>query len=160
MIEKHVTNAFAYSFTGLFLQFSGYFVQKSFIHTTGLMVGALLYLLGTGLLFVGLISAARAKGRDPGWGALAFFSLFGLIVLLLLKDLAVASESTSEDRSEDAGTALVEKAAALDFTGNWEEAVQIFEQIRQEPRYQEHHLYAANCVRLIREKQALGKMTD
>jgi len=124
--------------TGLSLQAAGYFFQRPYVGL--LCLGALLYVVGTGLLIAGLIYFAKAKGRSPAWGALAFLSFIGLVVLVALKDNASDDEPSADPRDE--GEKIVGRAAELDFKGEWAEAVALFEEVIQKPEFQEHHLYA------------------
>jgi hypothetical protein len=67
-------------------------------------------LLGTGLLTVGLMDLAAAKGRNPAWGLLALLSLIGLIIVVCLNDRVPKSEPEPFDSPED-GTKLVAQAS-------------------------------------------------
>jgi len=98
---------------------------------------------------------AMAKGRSPAWGVLAFISILGLVVLFVLKDVSTDEEPAVGPEEE--GEKLVARAAALDYTGQWDEAVAIFEGVLQEPEYRAQHLYARNCIERIREKQRFAK---
>jgi hypothetical protein len=153
MITRDATNGLGLAVTGSFLRVGWYYVLRS--HEGWLPLGALLYVVGTGLLLAGLAYLARAKGRSPAWCLLAFVGFIGLIVLLAVKDLAPGDDSAASPR--DDGEKLVERAADLDYAGRWTEAVTLFERVLQEPRYQEHHQYARNSIERIREKQGLVK---
>lgn len=61
---------------GLLLQSIGQFL--------GGIPGALVTLLGTGLLIAGLVMYARMRGQSGWWGALGLISCIGMVVLLLL----------------------------------------------------------------------------
>lgn len=51
-------------------------------------LGEPLILVGLGLFVWGCVSYAQAKGRHPALGALGLLSIFGLLVLVCLKDQA------------------------------------------------------------------------
>ena len=65
---------------GVILQlFGGLFFGSS-------LVGALVRLVGTIMLLIGLGYYAKAKGRSPLWGLMGFLSLLGILILALLPD--------------------------------------------------------------------------
>jgi hypothetical protein len=97
-----------------------------------------------------------AKGRDPARGVLALVPFIGLILVVLLEDLTLSDESVGEGSQQDSGMKLVERASDLDYAGSWDAAVAVYEQILQQPEYQEHHEYARNSIKRIHEKQALA----
>ena len=153
MNTRDATSGLGMGVAGLFLQAAGSHVQRSYEGV--LLLGALLYLVGTGLLIAGLACFAKAKGRSPVWGVLAFLSFLGLVVLVVLKDSTSDDEQSTSPRDE--GEKIVGRAAELDFKGQWAEAVALFEEVIEKPEFQEHHLYARNCIDRIREKQGLAK---
>ena len=84
MIAEYNRKSFIYGIPGIILQIAGNFFRTGEGEITSL--GALLVLIGTALLLVGLVFYAKAKGRHPAWSLFAFLSLIGLLILALLKD--------------------------------------------------------------------------
>ena len=94
MIAEYNTKSFVFGIPGLVLQTVGWFIRDAEGFTTPL--GFIIAVCGTGLLLVGFMFYAKAKGRHPAWCLVGFLSLIGLLVLACLKDKSVpqASEKT------------------------------------------------------------------
>ncbi len=95
MIAEYNTKSFVYGIPGIILQTVGLFIRDS----EGLMtpLGSIIVLCGTGLLLVGFIYYAKAKGRHPAWCLFGFLSLIGLIVLACLKDKSISIDSKKDE---------------------------------------------------------------
>ncbi len=85
MIKRYNNLSLALGIPGLLMQIAGRFVGNT---PQQLLLGALVQLVGTVLLIVGLAFYAKAKGRSAAWGLMGLLSIIGLIVLALLKDEA------------------------------------------------------------------------
>ena len=100
MIAQYNTKSFVLGIPGLVLQTAGWFIRDA----EGFMtpVGFTIALCGTGLLLVGFMFYAKAKGRHPAWCLMGLLSLIGLIVLACLKDKSVqqAAETTGGNNSK------------------------------------------------------------
>ena len=91
MIAEYNTKSFIFGIPGLILQTAGWFVRDAEGFVTPL--GSVIALCGTGLLLVGFIFYAKAKGRHPAWCLVGFLSLIGLIILACLKDKTIPMTS-------------------------------------------------------------------
>ena len=75
MIKKYNNISLAAGIPGIIIQVLGSIVGNSEI-----------IIIGTLLLLLGFAYYAKAKGRNPAWASMAFFSVIGIIVLACLKD--------------------------------------------------------------------------
>ena len=75
MIKEHNNKSLALGIPGFIVNGVGYGMQSD-----------LLLLIGAAMLIAGFGYYAKAKGRSPWWGFLALFSIFGILVLAVLKD--------------------------------------------------------------------------
>jgi hypothetical protein len=85
MIARYNNISLALGVPGLVIQIVGNVMRVQPEHEA---IGALLLLVGSGLLIAGLAYYAVAKGRNPAWGLMGLLSILGIIVLACLKDLA------------------------------------------------------------------------
>jgi len=76
MIQRHNKTSLAVGLAGLLIQVVGGIVREP-----------VLIMLGAGVLIIGLVYYAKAKGRNPAWGLMGLWSIVGYIVLACLKDL-------------------------------------------------------------------------
>lgn len=84
MIARYNNLSLVLGIPGLIAQAYGYYMKDKPQSQLGwvIMTG------GTVMLIAGLMYYAKAKGRNPNWAFLGFFSLIGLVILALLKDHA------------------------------------------------------------------------
>jgi hypothetical protein len=85
MIARYNNLSLSLGIPGIILQIAGNVMSRN---PENLTLGALVSLVGTGLLIAGLVYYAKGKGRSPAWGLMGFLSIIGLIVLACLKDYA------------------------------------------------------------------------
>ena len=69
------------------------------LQTTGrLNKEPILNIVGTIILIIGLVIYSKAKGRDPSWGLMGFFSLIGIVILIFLKNKREIFENESIEK--------------------------------------------------------------
>jgi len=102
MIKRYNNTSLAFGIPGILLQIVGRVMS---LNLQTQVLGILIAIIGTLLLLVGFAYYAMAKGRNPAWCLMAFFSLIGLIILACLKDLApegdVGGRRNRQDRDYD-----------------------------------------------------------
>lgn len=84
MIKEYNNKSLAFGLPGLVIQFAG-MLMVNFRPELN-MLGNVLVLAGTVLLFAGLGYYAKAKGHHPAWCVFGLLSLLGFVVLGLLPD--------------------------------------------------------------------------
>lgn len=92
MIARYNHKSLAFGIPGLVLQIAGNMAAQRPEASNAVSNGTTAMLLGTVLLMVGLAFYAKAKGRNPAWCLMAFFSFIGLLVLAMLKDMSPKDE--------------------------------------------------------------------
>jgi hypothetical protein len=103
MIKKYNNISLAWGGPGILVQIFG----KA-------MNDPIFVVLGTVLLMIGLAYYAKAKGRSSAWCLLGFLSIFGLIILGLLKDLHKEGQSRNSIKVKCPHCAeLIQKDAVL-----------------------------------------------
>ncbi len=95
MIAKYNSISFVFGIPGLILQTAGWFIRDPEGFLTPL--GSILAYGGTGLLLVGFLFYAKAKGRHPAWCLMGLLSLIGLIILACLKDKKIPMVSEKNE---------------------------------------------------------------
>ncbi len=96
MIRKYNNISLALGIPGLVLQVAGKLMENNAVLVVGLL-----------LLLAGFAYYAKAKGRSPAWGLLAFLSIIGLIILACLKDHHAARRRGDTPRSSASPLAVV-----------------------------------------------------
>ena len=71
---------------GVIVQTVGWIIAKGAQTAPFALFGSLVFFGGTGLLLVGLVYYARAKGRSGWWGLVGLLSCVGILVLAFLPD--------------------------------------------------------------------------
>jgi hypothetical protein len=99
MIASDNRTSWLFGVPGILLQIAGQVLAQMYAKSSPpdlmLAFGSLgLSLIGTMFLLIGFAYYAKAKGRNPSWCILAFFSIFGLIVLYCLKDYTEEQNQT------------------------------------------------------------------
>src|SRR5262245_14146861 len=61
--------------------------------------GSLLRFVGLVMIVCGVTQYAKAKGRNPWWGAFGLFSILGVLVVACLRDYS--SNTTKEDGPDE-----------------------------------------------------------
>jgi hypothetical protein len=122
------------------------------------IAGTLISIVGSLILILGLVLLATSKGRKWTWGLLGFFSIFGIIAVVMLTDSRrnVRSSASSPTVYESADNAIA-AAHDLEMQGEWEAAITLFESAAG--RWPEHAEYIENRISDVRKKQSLGKAT-
>lgn len=90
MTTKYARLGLAFGLPGLLAQGTGHILTSVMSRSqSGLALagfGVVLGAAGTVLLLVGMAFYAKAKGQHPAWAGLAFLSVIGVAVLVLLDD--------------------------------------------------------------------------
>lgn len=103
MIKKYNNISLTWGAPGIIIQIVG--------KTAGIPI---FLILGTVLLMVGLAYYAKSKGRSSAWCLAGFLSIFGLIILGLLKDFHKEGLSGNSPKVKCPHCAeLIQKGAAL-----------------------------------------------
>jgi hypothetical protein len=87
MVKRYNNLSFLYFIPGMIAQLAGLFLKGPEDAAEPPPVLAFVLLLGgTALCITGFAYYAKAKGRNPAWGAFGFLGIIGLLVLASLKD--------------------------------------------------------------------------
>lgn len=74
-------------------------------------------------------------------------------------DLAAQMEAASRftasrpSSAQNNGADMINQAADLEYSGEWDEAIAMYQRVLEDSTQREHHGYARNSVNQIREKQ-------
>jgi hypothetical protein len=108
---------------------------------------------------VGCIRFMFRKGRYP-WYTVALFVVPGINLLWMLYfetnewriERRLRRLENLENLETGDGSNLLAEAARLDRKGEWSRAISAYEHVLREPRFQQHHEYARNCLKEIQRK--------
>ena len=102
MIKRCNRQSLIFGVSGIVLRFSALVPVLLFpAHSAvGGSIAVIMFALGTGLLFTGLVYYAKAKGRSGAFALLGLFDLLGIIILASLKDLDPESSEFSDPVSQ------------------------------------------------------------
>ena len=92
MIQTHVERSRLPAIVGLPAQVAGMLAKEIEVHWAVTILGILLWLGGTILLYKALSEYALARGRDPALGWLALLSLLGILIVATRPDLSGKSQ--------------------------------------------------------------------